>query len=210
MIAENKVAIFLRQNWLLFPILVVMASSGLYLALYIQAGLRISYIGLPNDFHYWLIFPYRETYLAAILAGFLFVFCGFIFIARLRRPDGVFLKSPIAICWSILSVFILLVLSSFILVLSAFGNVDHLDSAVYQQHILHLAYKNNMEYGFRYYLFDCNRQTFECKIVASFFPYNLIVFDDDARRSRLNIDANGLATVAYNEQVIYEYSLSPK
>lgn len=211
MIAENKIAIFLRQYWSLFPILIVMTLSGLYLALYIQTGLKIGYLWLPNNFHYWLIFPYRETYLAAIVVGFLFSFFGLIFIHKLNRSSSqAFIKNPLIIGWAIFSLLALIVLGVFILNLSANGSVSHLDSAIYKQHTLQLAYKNNMESGFHYYLFDCDRQTFQCEMVASFLPYDLIVWGDNARQSRLHIDTNGLATVIYNEQVIYEYSILSK
>jgi hypothetical protein len=205
MVTKNKASTFLNQNWLPFPILTVMVLSGLYIVFYIF----ISLMWTPSNLQYWLTFPlflYSGTYWTVVLAGFLFAFCGVLLILKLNRSNQVFLKNPLAISWSILSAFVLLVMVSCLL--SSTG-VDRLDSANYGQHTIQLAFRSNDEGWFSYYLVDCNRHTFQCKMIASFFPHDLFVSYDDARLSRLHISENGLVTVVtHNKQVIYEYSLS--
>jgi hypothetical protein len=163
-----------------------MVLSGLYVVFYIF----ISLLWTPSDLHYWFMFPlflYSGTYWTVISAGFLFAFCGVILIIK---SNQVSLENPLVISWSILSAFVLLAMIGCLL---SSNGVRHLDSADYNEHTIHLAFKNSNEVvGRHYYLVDCDYHDFQCKMVASFFPRDLVTWYGDAELSTLYISENGL------------------
>src|ERR1051325_1081075 len=117
----------LRSKWVLLSILTMLAS-GFYLFLFINAALHVGYIGVEENFRYWLLFPYDDTYLTALVSVFLFIACGFIVIARFTKPHQTLRKNFLVSGWIIIGVIGTVVFCGFMLLLSTVGGVARLDT----------------------------------------------------------------------------------
>ncbi|MBN1429620.1 MAG: hypothetical protein JXB07_14720 [Anaerolineae bacterium] len=94
-----------------------------------------------------------------------------------------------------------------------FGSFSHIDSVDYDQRTFNLAYKNNNENGFCYYLFECVGTDAPCHKIAAFGPNTdskvLARYFDEGKSAQLYLDAeSNTLSVQLEGEILYTYALT--
>jgi len=202
--------VWFRENKYFTLATIELVVTGVYFFLGVYVTKHITYLGVDEELNYWFLILFTTLNWLCFFTPFIFLIVLGKFIGSLSdKKDGAVHKS-LGIASALLFVSnLMFFLVSFNM---SFSHIDHRSSIKVDKHIYNLASRNENEYGFRYYIYQCPQWDlsfdFSCKQVATFLSDQDLYFYAETVQTELLYDfTQNMLYVVWDNKIIYEFML---